>query len=115
MSEYLYYSVAKETNDFEEWIQNMRQPGTWGGATVALFVCWIYNVNICIVTNSTRGFITNDLGNVNWKGRPYDTSYPTVFLYHHRYKAPFIPSSTCDHFAYMFLCEYDSSLEPEKM
>ena len=65
LAEHLHYKVAKETDDFEAWIEKMRKPGTWGGTTVALFVCWIFNVNICIVTNSARGFITNDLGKVN--------------------------------------------------
>ena len=53
----LYYDVAKERKDpFDLWVHNMRQHGSWGGTTTALFVCYMFGINICIVTNGEETF-----------------------------------------------------------
>ena len=104
LSQYVYYEVAQETDEFESWIQKMRKPGVWAGTTIALFISWIFNVNIIIVTNGERGFLINDFCKYNWlEHRPAtNTPYPNIYLYYHRYNAPFSPSNICDHYGYMF-------------
>ena len=58
----LCYDVAKERQDpSAAFLHDMRQNGSWGGVTTALFVRCVFWIDICIVTNSTRGFIVNDL------------------------------------------------------
>ena len=101
----LYYDVAKEKQyPLDIWVHNMRQNGSWGGATTAMFVCYVFRINICIVTNGARGFIINDIRSC--QGCEFiDPDVPTIFLYHHSYKTPFKPSHVSNHFAFMYRYE----------
>ena len=84
-AENLFYDVCKEDSVFDEWIRINRKEGVWGGVTVAAFICWIFAVNICIVTNGVRGFVVNDLQ--TWVGLSVPASSLTIYLYHHKFKA----------------------------
>ena len=62
LMKYIYTEIAKESEVmFTEWTRKLRCNGYWGGATAALFVCYVFEINICIVTNGMQGFIKNDL------------------------------------------------------
>ena len=98
-AENVFYDVCKEDCVFDDWIRKNRQQGVWGGSTVAAFICWIFGVNICIVTNGVRGFVLNDLR--KWEGLSVGASSPAIYLYHHKFKAPLEPDEHCNHFAYL--------------
>ena len=97
----LYEELSKSEVNFETWVNKVQKSTTWGGEIEAIFVCWLFNVNICIVTNALKGFYIVDIR--NWliqEGKNFvHKSAPTIFLYHHVFKRPTESSTQCNHFA----------------
>ena len=107
----LFTDVVRERSmSFDEWVSKMQCNGTWGGATAAMFICLMFRVNICIISNAENGFLVNDIR--SWDGIDFlSEDAPTIFLYHHLHRRPFERNKTCNHFAFM---EKYKGANPEK-
>ena len=89
----------------------MKQNYTWGDQKAALFVAYVFEVNVQIISNFAKGFIYNDIRtNSELNGYsiiPSDAS--TIYLYHFLFTKPFVASKNCNHFG--FLQKLDNALE----
>jgi len=97
----LYKRFAKNNTSFDAWVEKVKQSRSWAGELEAVFVCLLFNINVCLVTNSLKGFYIVDVRKwLTVEGENFiDADAPTVFLYHHVYKRPTTKSVSCNHFA----------------
>ena len=74
--------VHEQSMTFKKWVSEIQRNGTWGGATTTMFICLMFHVNICIISNGENGFLSNDIR--SWEGIDFlSEDAPTMFLYHH--------------------------------
>ena len=87
---------------YENWVKTIERRGYWLGTSLAVFISMIFNVNVVLVTNGMKGFLTVDIR--KWMlniGVVLDPNAPNVYIYHHLHKQPFKSSMQCNHFAFM--------------
>ena len=76
--------------------------GTWVGDVAANFICYFFQVNICIVTNAKNFWVIDSRACLQYKGFHFiREESPSIFLYHHLFRNPFVKSPRCNHFAYL--------------
>jgi hypothetical protein len=104
------YDIVVKGTEFDSWLTELQTPGTWQGTTAALFICLLFEINVCIVSNSKNGFMVHDTK--KWlllRERNFiEDSHPTVYLYHHLHRRPFKKSLVCNHFAFMYRVDSSS-------
>jgi len=97
------YKIFGGDHDLHHWVATLKRFGSWAGSCAAVFLCRFININIKIVTNARKFWVT-DTRTVT---RSHEFSFvcaetPTVYLYHNVYNMPFTTSDKCNHFAHMW-------------
>ena len=106
----LFHKISPHKKIFT-WLENIKQNNVWGNDRAALFVAYIYEVNVRIISNFAKGFYYNDIRTISelngYSIIPSDAR--TIHLYHFLFEKPFVASKNCNHFG--FLQKVDIALE----
>lgn len=108
----LYTSYAK-TIPFGQYVLEQKENGKWGDTLDMCFVSIVYGVNIISVSNTIGGlkhFCVYEYFRTLNDGRYIVHDPPTIWIYHHLHKRPFVPSGISNHFGSLW--PVDSLLEP---
>ena len=96
------YKACSPDDDIRKWLQKLRKIGTWAGDIAANFICYFFRVNICIVTNAKKFWVIDIRACLQYKGFTFiEQESPSIFLYHHLFRHPFVKSPMCNHFGYL--------------
>ena len=84
----------------QSWIDKIK---TWADQSSALFIAYIYQINVVIISNLEKGFDYFDVK--QWSTMHRQKIIPddceTLYLYHFMFQRPFSPSKLCNHFGYL--------------
>ena len=106
----LFHKISPHKKIFT-WLENIKQSNTWGDNRAALFVAYIFEVNVRIISNFAKGFYYNDIRTISelngYSIIPSDVR--TIHLYRFLFGKPFVASKNCNHFG--FLQKVDNALD----
>ena len=96
------YKACAPDDDLRLWLQKLGKNGTWAGDIPANSICYCFQVNICIVTNAIFFWVIDIRACLQYKEFQFiRKESPSIFLYHHLFRNPFVKSPRCNHFAYL--------------
>ena len=97
----LYASYSKDI-PLSQYAQEQNKNGKWGSTLDMCFVSIAFGVNIVSVSSTTGGLkhfsVCDYFRTLNHTCDYVLNDAPTIWLYHHLYKNPFIPSVVLNHF-----------------
>jgi len=90
-----------------EWLDQIRKSNTWGDEKVGLFIAYIYNVNVVIISNLKNVFHLIDvkLFSKVHQIQLITDAINTIYLYHFTFHQPFTPSTLPNHFGFLRLLD----------
>lgn len=104
----IYNEMFPSEKEYETFVKGIARRGKYQGTKAALFVCFMFEVNICLITNAPNGFEihnTQQWLRLMQANMVIEDSAPTIYLYHHLFKRPFKKSKKCNHFGYLHRIE----------